>query len=370
MNLLSLNIGGGVTSFNKHRWVSKLCKDHAITILGIQETKMSTLNHFAVKALWGNFNFKVAASCARGRSGGILTICDPNSFNCSRVISFNNMQIVEGRFCERDSPCFLINVYAPQSRRQKKRIWDFILSFINNNDGDFIIFGDFNSVRYSHERFGTHFNHLEAADFNDFIANGGLIDIPLGGRAFTRVNKSFTQRSKIDRFMVSNGILDVFPHVTGKILSNLWSDHCPILLCNDIVDYGPTPFKIFHSWFDLENFDKTVEDAWNDLSQRASSNPQIRFKDKLKHVKAALKSWSKDIRSSSNRNKIELTKKIADIDAQLDSDSDYSSLATSRSCALKDLAIIEQMEAANMAQKNKRLIHGMGDENSTFSYKS
>ncbi|XP_071693053.1 uncharacterized protein [Rutidosis leptorrhynchoides] len=97
-----------------------------------------------------------------------------------------------------------------------------------------------------------------------------------------------------------------------------------------------------------------------------SSNPQVRFKEKLKHVKDALKLWNKDIRSSSSRNKLEISKKISDIDLLIDSGANYHLLAASRTCALKDLALIENIEAADLAQKNKRLISGLGDENYAF----
>ncbi|XP_071705003.1 uncharacterized protein [Rutidosis leptorrhynchoides] len=150
----------------------------------------------------------------------------------------------------------------------------------------------------------------------------------------------------------------------------MWSDHCPILLCKDVVDYGPIPFKLFHSWFNMEDFDKTVLEAWNDPVLRHSTNSMTNFKDRLKHVKAALKLWNKDTRARTEHNKRSLTERLNDINLQLKSRVDPSTLATSRASIIKDLASIESLETANLAQKNKRLIYGLGYENSGFFHTS
>nr|GEX72817.1 RNA-directed DNA polymerase, eukaryota, reverse transcriptase zinc-binding domain protein [Tanacetum cinerariifolium] len=36
-------------------------------------------------------------------------------------------------------------------------------------------------------------------------------------------------------------------------------------------DYGPIPFKIFHYWFDIEGFNKVVEDVWNDYMREEAN---------------------------------------------------------------------------------------------------
>ncbi|XP_071728426.1 uncharacterized protein [Rutidosis leptorrhynchoides] len=211
--------------------------------------------------MWGNYQFKVAASSARGHSGGILMVWDLSVFICSRVISLPNILIVGGCFSGSSITCYLMNIYAPQSRVLKRHLWAYILSFMNNNRGEYIIFGNFNAVRFPHEVVRVRFCPLEANEFNSFITNGNLVDVLLGGRSFTRANKAFTNRSLLDRFLVTNGIMSLFPSIMGSILSDIWSDHCPIILKNDVVDYGPIPFKLFHSWFNVDGFDEVVVNA-------------------------------------------------------------------------------------------------------------
>ncbi|GJV72787.1 hypothetical protein Tco_1492782 [Tanacetum coccineum] len=49
----------------------------------------------------------------------------------------------------------------------------------------------------------------EADHFNSFIDSTGLNDLPIRGRAFTWMNKAGTKLSKLDRFLISEAILEV-----------------------------------------------------------------------------------------------------------------------------------------------------------------
>ncbi|GKA62066.1 RNA-directed DNA polymerase, eukaryota [Tanacetum coccineum] len=76
-----------------------------------------------------------------------------------------------------------------------------------------------------------------------------LIDLPLGGYSFTWTHKSATKMSKLDRFIVSEGLMALFPHLSALFPDRHSSDQRPILMRDMILDYRPTPFWIFHSCF-------------------------------------------------------------------------------------------------------------------------
>ena len=101
----------------------KLCTEHCINVVGVQETKMTILDLFLVHSIWGNNQFDVASSGARGRSGGLVTIWDPNVFKKSRLWCTENLIIVEGEEVATENICYLVNVYAPQDRNRKKELW-------------------------------------------------------------------------------------------------------------------------------------------------------------------------------------------------------------------------------------------------------
>ncbi|GKA75799.1 RNA-directed DNA polymerase, eukaryota [Tanacetum coccineum] len=81
-------------------------------------------------------------------------------------------------------------------------------------NGESIIMGDFNEVRSSEERRGSCFNPYSARYFDRFISNAGLVDVTLEGYAFTWAHPSASKMSKLDRFLVSDGIFSLFPSIT------------------------------------------------------------------------------------------------------------------------------------------------------------
>nr|GFA85394.1 putative RNA-directed DNA polymerase, eukaryota [Tanacetum cinerariifolium] len=95
---------------------------------------------------------------------------------------------------------------------------------------------------------GSVFNVHGANAFNSFISNSGLNDIQLEGYSFTWAHPSATKMSKLDRFLMSNGLLSSFPHISAICLDRHLSDHRPILPEEVISDFGPTSFHFYHSW--------------------------------------------------------------------------------------------------------------------------
>lgn len=126
--------------------------------------------------------------------------------------------------------------------------------------------GYFNVVRDDTERFGSQFHSGIAKKFNDFINYIDLIDVPMGGPRFTWSEKWESKFSKLDRFLVSEGIMLSFFYITGMVLDKYIPDHRPILLLEHCLDYDPTPFRIFHSWFMIDGFDDIVRDSWSTAS--------------------------------------------------------------------------------------------------------
>ncbi|XP_071693068.1 uncharacterized protein [Rutidosis leptorrhynchoides] len=184
MKILSINVRG-CKKRRKQLWVKDLCSKYSIMFLGIQETKMARLEPFRLKVMWGNFNYDFACSLSRGRSGGIISLWDPNVFLKDQIWCGDNYVIIKGKWTRAVGTFFIINIYGPQDHGEKIRLWNFLATFKENHEGYYIIFGDFNEVREEADRFGTQYNSLGAHHFNSFINNVGLIDVPLCGRRFT-----------------------------------------------------------------------------------------------------------------------------------------------------------------------------------------
>nr|GEX95511.1 RNA-directed DNA polymerase, eukaryota, reverse transcriptase zinc-binding domain protein [Tanacetum cinerariifolium] len=96
--------------------------------------------------------------------------------------------------------------------------------------GEVVVMGDFNEVRNRSDRFGSVFNVQGVNVFNSFISSAGLVEVSLSGCSFTWCHKSATKMSKLDRFLVSESLLNTCPNISAITLERYLSDHRPILL--------------------------------------------------------------------------------------------------------------------------------------------
>nr|GFC04388.1 RNA-directed DNA polymerase, eukaryota [Tanacetum cinerariifolium] len=98
--------------------------------------------------------------------------------------------------------------------------------------------------------------------------------------------------SRIDRFLVFEGIVSLFPSITAICLDRHLSDHRPILLRDIQLDFGPIPFRFFHAWFKYDGLNEMVEHTWKSFSH-SDRNGMIRFKKKLQDLKLVIRQWVK-----------------------------------------------------------------------------
>ncbi|XP_071687297.1 uncharacterized protein [Rutidosis leptorrhynchoides] len=153
-----------------------------------------------------------------------------------------------------------------------------------------LLCGDLNEVRFQSDRFNSEFNPNWAMRFNDFINNLRLIDIPLGGKRFTRVCDNGIKFSKLDRFLISEDFNHLWPDLHATVLDRRNSDHAPIVLKNGHFDFGPKPTKVFNEWLKIEGVDDIIEKAW--IIPVQGSRPDCIMRNKLKNVKLELKKCS------------------------------------------------------------------------------
>ncbi|GKA13191.1 RNA-directed DNA polymerase, eukaryota [Tanacetum coccineum] len=178
---------------------------------------------------------------------------------------------------------------------------------------------------------------VKARAFNNFISNSGLVDIQLEGYSFTWAHPSATKMSKLDRFLVTDGLLSLFPHISVVCLKMHLSDHRPILLQEVITDYGATPFRLYHSWFSLHGFDLL----------------EIRV-------------WVADQKKNQLGRVNDLKSKLSNIDKTLDQGGMNDDLLLSRMEYVKQLHDVKTADARDSMQKAKIQWGVEGDENSKF----
>nr|GEZ25781.1 RNA-directed DNA polymerase, eukaryota [Tanacetum cinerariifolium] len=199
-----------------------------------------------------------------------------------------------GTWTPTSTKLLIISVYAPQDLNDRRILWDFFRQLLDSWDG------------YS----------------------------------FTRSHKYASKMSKLDRFLISEGLLVNLPYISALCLDKHLSDHMPILLCELNVDYEPTSFCFFRSWFSRKGFDKMVEDPWKNYDNM-SSNSILNLMNKLRSLKSAIKLWLSEDNKMSNANKQSILSRLIVLDKSFD-------------------------QGTYMAQKAKIRWAIEGDENSKF----
>nr|GEX09150.1 RNA-directed DNA polymerase, eukaryota [Tanacetum cinerariifolium] len=210
------------------------CVEDLERIIGNQgaddETKMHIISHMEVKFMWGNSNYDYVYSEALGYSGDILYVWEASIFKKDYVTISDNFVAIYETWLPSNSKILFVAIYAPQQASCKR-----------------------------------------------FYRS--LVDVKLEGYAFTWSHPSGSKMTKLDRFLVSEGIFLIFPSISALCLERHLSDHRPILLCEVLSDFGPIPFWFYHSWFNLEGFDAVVEKAWR--SRACMNGDLIAIKEEL-----------------------------------------------------------------------------------------
>ena len=122
------------------------------------------------------------------------------------------------------------------------------------------LIGDFNIIRYPSERLGCDSFSPPMFAFFDFIENNYLIDLPLEEASFTWFRESeIPSMSRIDRALVSLDWEDHFGNVSQRVLPQVISDHCPLLLKAGGFRRGRCAFNFENMWLKDEVFVERVQ---------------------------------------------------------------------------------------------------------------
>nr|KYP50896.1 hypothetical protein KK1_027251 [Cajanus cajan] len=108
------------------------------------------------------------------------------------------------------------------------------------------IVGDFNTVRRQDERNGVigEYGVRDMEEFNSFIRDMELIDIPLVGKRFTW----FKSYGSMMRYV------EVIPRDVF--------DHCPLILNHKVLNWGPKPFRFNNCWLSHSGIEGVVRSTW------------------------------------------------------------------------------------------------------------
>ncbi|GJR98128.1 RNA-directed DNA polymerase, eukaryota [Tanacetum coccineum] len=118
------------------------------------------------------------------------------------------------------------------------------------------------------------------------------------------------------------------------------------------LDYGPTPFRMFHSWSKMEGFDKFVESSWLSMNITCP-NGLIRMKKKLQLLKNNIKGWVKENKTKLYATKSSIIHNLSEVDKIIDQGGGNDEIINKRSLLMTELHDINSIDAIDLSQKAK-----------------
>lgn len=201
-----------------------------------------------------------------GASGGLITIWNKSVVDILCTWNFRHVLVIKGKIITTSQEFVIANIYAPCDLTAKQALWlqlsQFVLNFAEVN---LCMCGDFNSVRSEDERRGRGVidRQVDSVNFNNFIDGCFLIDLPLCGRLFTWYRGDGVTMSRLDRFLLSARWCLSWPNSIQVAHQRGLSDHVPLVLDVDDLNWGPRPLRMLKCWRDFAGYSEFVRENLN-----------------------------------------------------------------------------------------------------------
>ncbi|CAK8561844.1 unnamed protein product [Lathyrus sativus] len=369
MNIVTYNIRGCCILLKRRRISQTLQRGNADICL-IQESKVTHMEDGIAHSIWRNSDMGWSALNSNGRSGGIITLW--NRSKVSALFSFCGAGYLGIQFLWKNQNLIVVNVYAPCGSADRRKLWRELAKIKSNFSGaGWIVAGDFNEVKFKEERKGTSANSMKDMNFfSEFITEMNLTDLPVVGNKFTWFNSNGKCRSRLDRFFVDDTAISMLSLLNQLVGDRDISDHKPVWLKSNYVNWGPKPFRSFNCWFSHKDFIPFVKQSWSSYHVSGSySNILIK---KLSSLKSDLRSWNRNVfgwidlkieDNVSNLNSLEL-------DSELISTSNNKVLIKERLRNQEEMWKNLRLKESMLAQKSRLKWLQDGDQNSKLFHDS
>jgi hypothetical protein len=259
-----------------------------VDIVCFQETKLMSISNTFVHSLWDSPHVDWRYLASRGASGGILLLWDRRAV--SRIDSCLGNFVVACKFKNVDDGLewAFAGVYGPNRDNLRWRLWEELAGLISIWEVPWCIGRDFNVTLFLDERSRSAVHRPAVVDFADFVAEQGLMNLPMAGGVSTWSNS--LSWSRLDRFLVSPEWEFSYPGLVQKKLLRVCSDHAPILLDSGCPQSGKRAFKFENMWLKEEGFVERVRIWWGSF-QFFGSASYVMAK-KLRALKWEIKRWN------------------------------------------------------------------------------
>jgi hypothetical protein len=188
-------------------------------------------------------------------------------------------------------------------------------------------------------------------------AKGNFTWFHLNGRAMSRIDRAF--------------LSDEWISLWGS--PSLWinmrdvSDHCPVVLRYNNVDWGPRPFRFNNHWLLHKDFKSLVEDWWG--SNSIVGWMGFVLKEKLKGLKVVIKAWNKEVYGAIDSKISRLIVDIQDLDVKGELVLLSEAEVLNRKKLFSDLWHLLKSKDSMIVQRSRARWLKEGDDNTRYFHK-
>jgi hypothetical protein len=178
----------GLRYLAKHSHIADCCKDYNLDFVSIFETGKRNYSQSILNRLSAGLDFEWFLRPPRGRSGGLLVGIRSDTMD---VLASSDGEYNIKLTIRNKADDFIWSLVAVYGAAQDAFKADFLCELVNlakDNLYSMIIGGDFNLLRFHHEKSKGHFDSHWPFFINDVIDSLDLREVTIVGRQFTWAN--------------------------------------------------------------------------------------------------------------------------------------------------------------------------------------
>ncbi|XP_058766236.1 uncharacterized protein LOC131639797 [Vicia villosa] len=326
----------------------------------------------SLKRKKGNKYVEWTASHSQGASGGMAILWRKFSDSVFVNYSFSGLGYVGINVNWKGVTYNLVNIYASCQATERRSLWSNLVERkLASGNIEWCLGGDFNEViRRERMRLRGSHSSRNMADFRRFIEDMDLMDVACIGGRFTWYKGNGTTMSHLDRFLVSNNMIEDWSFIDQRVGERDVSDHCHIWLNVGKLDRGPKPFRFINTWFNHEGFFPFLKEEWGKLEVQGRGN--FVLYEKLRRMKLIIKKRNRDIFGWINLHVSEKVDNLNFLDIMIveHREEDISSMVEDRYNVTGELWKSLRLKEGMLRLKSRQLWLKEGNKNSRFFHNS
>jgi exonuclease III len=373
MKTISWNIRG-LNGRSKQRIIRECIKTEHPDILLLQETKCAGQEADNIfRSSWRDGEFIHLDSV--GAAGGLALMWNPQTVTLLYPFSTRHTLTAYFKSLVSSEEGAITNVYGPNSIHEKE---NFLQSLQHIQASictqHWIVGGDFNMILTLEEKSGG-LKRLEpdSGRFKALIEQLNLVDMETRNGIFTWSNRRTGNQHvacRLDRFLVTEALLESDQAMEVNIMPKSGSDHWPIEFClNSGLSPRPKPFRFEKFWLTHPNFQQLAQ-SWWDQAEIDHGTHMFKFQQRLKNFKAFLKKWNRTTFGDIFLRKKEVENKLEDMQRTLIGGSRTQDLAREEEKLLEELETCREQEEILWRQKSRVQWLKEGERNTKFFHKA